>query len=66
MHNTALVLWKRAVGGFFGVFAVEGRETRILLLSGHGAEGNEFGGGGGVTKGHWTEWSEISRGGGQS
>ena len=28
-------------GGFFGVFAVEGRETRIILLLGHGAEGNE-------------------------
>ena len=35
------------MGGFFGVFVVEGRETRILLLLGHGAEGNEFGGGGG-------------------
>ena len=47
VHSFGFMEEGGGVGGFLGVFAVEGRETRILLLSGHGAEGNEFGGGGG-------------------
>ena len=46
VHRFGFMVEGGGVGGFFGVFAVEGRETRILLLSGHGAERNEFGVGG--------------------
>ena len=59
-------------GAFLGVFAVEGRETRILLLLGHGAEGNEFGGGVGGGGGGLQRVSGLSGvrflggGGGQS